>query len=164
MRPAYIALGLLMAALVGCGKRETALEPVHGRVDLDGIPLAGKTLQFIPEPGTAGQGAGASTDKDGNYTLLAVRPGATHDMAGAPAGAYRVVVTEPMFPIDFPVQKSDESQPVPAIGPPTGPRKAPKQVIPPAYQNADTTPLRVEVPKKGGVINLELVTPAEGNK
>jgi hypothetical protein len=164
MRPGYTALVLLAAAFVGCGKRETALEPVRGRVALDGVPLAGKTLQFIPEPGTAGQGAGASTDKDGNYTLLAVRPGSTQDMPGAPAGAYRVVVTEPMFPIDLPVQKSDETQPVPAIGPPTAPRKAPKQVIPPAYQKADTTPLRVEVQKKGGVINIDLVTPADTNK
>lgn len=159
-----IGLGLLVLALAGCGDRAPALAPVKGRVTLDGKALAGKTLKFIPEDGTPGQGAGASTDQDGNYTLLAVRPGATKDMAGAPPGKYRVVVNEPMFPIDLPVQNADESEPVPAIGPPTTAPKQVQQAIPPIYRNPETTPLRVEVQKNGGDINIELVTPADPKK
>jgi hypothetical protein len=160
MRRGHAVLGLVLAAVVGCGDGGPTLVPVHGRVTLDGKPLVGK---FVPDPGTPGHGAGANTDQGGNYTLLAVRPGATRDMPGTPAGAYRVVVTEPMFPIDLPVQKADDPAPVPAIGPPTeAPKK--KQVIPAVYANPDTTPLRVEVPKNGGVLDLQLRTPADAKK
>jgi len=43
---------------------------VQGRVTIDGKPLAGKTVKFVPEPGTPGQGAGATTNAEGEYTLL----------------------------------------------------------------------------------------------
>jgi hypothetical protein len=162
MRKGCAALGLLLLA-AGCGDGGPTLVPVHGRVTLDGKPLAGKSVRFHPDPGTPGSGAGANTDADGNYTLLAIRPGATRDMPGVPAGAYRVVVTEPMFPIDLPVQKADDPEPVPAIGRPADiPRK--RQAIPSIYGNPDTTPLRVEVPKNGGPIDLQLRTPSDAKK
>lgn len=155
--------GLVLVAVVGCGDGGPPLVPVNGRVTLDGKPLAGKTVKFIPDASTPGQGAGANTDASGNYALLAVRPGATRDVPGAPPGAYRVIVTEPMFPIDLPVQKADNPEPVAAIGlPAAGPKKG--QTIPSVYGQAETTPLRVEVPKNGGVLDLQLRTPVDGKK
>jgi hypothetical protein len=157
-RSTLVVLSVVLFA-AGCGESGPQLVPVHGRVTLDGKPLAGKTVKFIPEKETPGQGAGGNTDADGNYTLLAVRPGATRDRPGVPPGAYRVIVTEPMFPIDLPVQKADDSTPTPAIGLPSEQPK--KQAIPSSYTSPESTLLRVEVPPKGGAIDLTLRTPTK---
>lgn len=152
LKTAALALVVLTA---GCSSNGPPLVPVSGKVTLDGKPLGGKTLKFLPEPGTPGQGAGATTNARGEYTLLAARPGSTRDEAGAPPGAYRVVVVEPMFPIDLPVQDANDPNAAPAVGlPATAPRK--KQEIPAAYTKPETTPLRAEVPANGGEINLTL--------
>lgn len=156
-RTAGFALLVILAA--GCSPSAPPLAPVSGRVTLDGKPLAGKTLQFLPESGTPGQGAGATTNASGEYKLLAARPGSTRDEAGAPPGTYRVVVVEPMFPIDLPVQDANDPNAAPAIGPAAPTRK--KQEIPAAYTKAETTPLRAEVPAKGGEIHLALESAAK---
>lgn len=155
MRRILCAAAVLAA---GCGDGGPVLVPVHGRVTLDGRPLAGKTLKFVPAPGTPGLGAGATTNAEGSYTLLSTKPGATRDMPGTPAGAYRVVVVEPMFPVDLPVQSAESSEATIAIGLPA-PTKKKAQEIPPAYTKEDTTPLRVTVPDGGGALNLALETP-----
>lgn len=152
MRSKLAMLGVVWLA-VGCGDGGIPLVPVHGTVTLAGKPLAGKTVKFVPEAGTPGQGGGGNTDKDGKYTALAVRPGATRDKPGLPAGSYRVVVTEPMFPIDLPVQSANDTEPAPAIGLPPATKKP---TIPAIYGNPETTPLRVEVSREKGEINLQL--------
>lgn len=149
-----LAAGLL-GSLVGCGDDQARLVPVHGKVTLDGQPLVGKTVKFIPDEGTPGLGAGATTNVEGTYTLIADRPGATRDMPGAPAGVYRVIVEEPMFPVELEVQDSSSTEPVVAIGPPTL-EKRKKQDIPPKYTKPETTPLKVTVPEGGGALNLAL--------
>lgn len=78
-------------------------------------------------------------------------------MPGAPAGKYRVIVTEPMFPVDLDMPKDggDDSTPAPAIGPPpVVPRKT---TIPAHYTHAETTPLRLEIPGDGN-FDLRLVS------
>ncbi len=152
---------LLLAALsvAGCGGAGgPELLPVSGRLTLDGQPLPHKTIRFVPEPGTPGLGAGATTDATGMYTLLAARPQATRDMPGAPAGAYRVVVTEPMFPIDTPLPKAAGQEPAPAIGLPA-PNATRRAAIPPAYTSVDSTPLQVEVSHQNAILNLDLRSP-----
>ncbi len=156
MRRVLCAAAVLAAA--GCGDGGPVLVPVHGRVTLDGKGLAGKTLRFVPDPGTPGLGAGATTNAEGAYTLISTRPGATRDMPGTPAGAYRVVVVEPMFPVDLPVQSASSSEATVAIGPPALAKKK-AQEIPAAYTKEDTTPLRVTVPDGGGALNLAVETP-----
>ena len=160
MRRSCALVAVLFGGLAGgCSSDGPPLAPVRGRVTLDGKPLAGKTVKFVPEPGTPGQGAGATTDADGNYTLLAARPGATRDTPGAPPGAYRVVVVEPMFPIDLPVQSAADATPAPAVGPPAPAKK--KQEIPAVYTTPDATPLRTEVTTGGGAIDLALESAAK---
>ena len=156
---AWVVAALLGLVPAGCSDDGPPLAPVSGRVTLDGKPLAGKTVKFIPDPGTPGQGAGATTDAEGNYALLAARPGATRDTPGTPPGSYRVVVVEPMFPVDLPVQNADDTTPTPAIGLP-GPAKR-KLEIPAIYTSPETTLLRVEVAKGGGAIHLALESSAK---
>lgn len=148
---------LAVASAVGCsgGPR---LVPVTGTVTLDDKPLAFKNVRFVPEPGTPGTGAGGNTDANGAYSLLAVQPGATTDTAGVMPGAYKVVVAEPMFPIEAPLPEATGDGPAPAIGLPTARPKKQQVAIPVRYTKPETTPLRAEVPADGGPIVLKLTT------
>ena len=163
MRRNFFIIGLaglaVLASATGCGDDGDPLVAVTGTITLDDQPLAWKSVRFFPEHGTPGQGAGASTDKDGAYTLLAVRPGATQDISGVPAGTYRVVVTEPLFPIDVPLpEEPADGTAAPAIAPSAPRTKRPSQPIPPLYQNPESTTLLIEVPAAGGVIDLKLLS------
>ena len=105
-----------------------------------------------------GTGAAANTKEDGSYTLLAIRSGATRDLHGAPAGAYRVTISEPTIPIQasLPAEKGPDGGPPAAIGPPSPSRK--RSAIPARYTNLETTPLRVEVPAEGGTLDLKVAS------
>jgi len=153
----FSMLLLATALVLGCGSKGPELVPVKGTVTLDGAPLAYKTVEFVPDTGTAGGGAGGSTKNDGSFELLASVGGSVVDMKGAPVGSYRVVVKEPMFPIeeDLAVQgKSGEADV--AIGLPDMAATRPTQSIPSVYTSPDTTPLRAQVAAGSGDIQLEL--------
>jgi hypothetical protein len=69
-------------------------------------------------------------------------------MPGAPAGVYRVVVTEPMFPLVLPEKTpEDGGSPAPAIGIPTLEAR-PKTSIPAVYTDKENTSLRFTVPNE----------------
>jgi len=155
----FLALCVVMP-LMGCSDAGVKVVAVQGTVTLDNKPLVSKTLRFFPEPGTPGVGAGATTNEQGVYQIIAVRPGSTTDVMGVPPGAYRVTVAEPMFPIELEVQDSSATEATPAIGLPSGrPKtKAGQQKIPPRYTDVSTTPLQVTVPEAGGDIPLVLTT------
>jgi len=142
----------------GCGESGPRVVPVSGKVTLDGVPLAHKTIQFIPNIGTPGSGAGATTNAEGTYELIATRGGALVDCKGVCPGDYKVVVVEPMFPIDVEIKPAaDTGEPAPAIGlSAPGPRKPKGQIIPKIYGTRETTPLAVIVPEKGGMLAIEL--------
>ena len=145
----YIVLGTIV--LTGCGDSGPVLVPVEGTVTLDGKPLANKSLMFIPIDDTSGHGAGGSSDAKGKYTLRAVVPGATRDYPGIAAGRYRVNVFEPFIAINAPVEE-DGDEPAVAIGPGFG---GGKWEIPAVY-GTERSPLVLEVPESGGVLNIEL--------
>lgn len=157
MRTLYLIAAAMLLPLAGCGD-DLNLVPVHGVVTLDGKPLAFKNLMFVPEDGTAGNGAGGYTNGKGEYSLIAVVFGATSDHDGIPPGKYRVVVLEPTIPIteaDFAdptaLDEGDEAAPAMAPAMPTQ-----RTDIPRAYSSESTTPLVVDVPEGGGELNLEL--------
>lgn len=156
MRPRGFILVLALAA--GCGDPGPRLVPVSGRLSLDGAPLAHKTIQFVPESGTPGGGAGATTDAEGRYSLIATRGGALADMRGTCPGKYKVVVAEPMIPIGAdPKAAPVEGEPAPTIGLPVAvPGKKGRPGVPGVYSSKDSTPLAVTVAERGGEILLEL--------
>lgn len=153
-----IPLLVVSVSLAGCGPGGPNYVPVKGVVTIDGKPLGLKTVFFAPEPGTPGMGAGASTDENGAFELLAVAAGSTEDIYGALPGDYVVTVTEPIFPLgeEMAVQGLSDA-PEAAMGLPQ-PVKAGSQTIPSVYTSPESTPLKIQIPEGGGDIKLELVS------
>ncbi len=157
MRRCTASLAVAILFVTGCSDSGPRLVPVTGTLFLDGTPLPHKTVAFFPAKGTQGLGAGATTDKDGKFTLLANKGGSLVDHEGIVAGKYKVVVTEPMFPIKdkkIPGGTGTEDEPVAAVGVP----KLQRSPIPARYRNKKTSPLVIEVPDNGGTIDLKLVS------
>jgi len=131
---------LLLAAfsLVGCGPRGPHLAEVTGIVRLDGEPLPGAQLTFVPaEPG--GSTAYGHSDEDGFYRLKFSR-----DSTGALPGTYKVVVELP---------NRGEAEALRASGitvPPEGVK------LPKKYQKPGE--LTVEVDSRGSIIDLNLTS------
>jgi len=123
-----LALLLLLPILAGCGGKYTTYR-VSGKVTLrDGTPLEGLSVVFqCQEPAITATG---TTDAGGNYRLGTVEPG-----DGAPAGTYRVAVTEP--------QGDDPENPQP-------PR------IDPKYGSFQTSGLKFTVEPGGNTFDIPL--------
>lgn len=80
-----VGLALVIGAL-GCGSVKRY--KVEGTVLLDGQPVDGATVTFLPEDDKTGQPATAMTDKSGNFKL------STNNVDGAFAGNYKVTITK----------------------------------------------------------------------
>jgi hypothetical protein len=129
--------GCLALALAGCG----GPVDVRGKVTLNGSPLAGATVIFIPE--MEGPEAGALTDEEGNFRLTNTKT------EGTLPGEYRVTVSKKEWP--------------PGVTPPEPAKltldlmKVMRETIPLKYRVRDKTPFRVTVPRGGTKdINLTL--------
>lgn len=148
-----LSLALLFA--LGCGDG-SKIVPVSGTITLDGEPLRGKSIEFIPSGDTRSTGAGGNTDENGHYELLAVKPGATTDVKGIAPGSYKVIVKEPIMPIDFPESDVNSQEPTVAVGIPTPKKGKRRSTIPALYSDINRTPLTATVPDNGGVIDFKL--------
>lgn len=81
---------LVLALIVGCGGgSEIPVVPVTGQVMLNGQPVEGASVAFIPQS-PDGRAAAATTDSDGRYELQT----AGADSPGAVPGAYQVTVSK----------------------------------------------------------------------
>jgi hypothetical protein len=114
------ATGVLLLAGCGGGK----LVATTGTVTLDGQPLAGATVQFLPETPAAEYGH-ALTTKDGAFRVR------TGPQDGVAPGSYRVTVT-----------KFDRSEQT----------KAKSSVLPALYSSKEATPFHISVPHDGPVV------------
>jgi hypothetical protein len=74
--------------LSGCGDTRPSLGTVHGKITLDGKPLAHAAVSFAPEGG--GRASSAITDDQGNYVLCYLR-----DVMGAKIGNHMVRISMP---------------------------------------------------------------------
>ncbi len=148
MRSRMIALPvacLLILVVVGCGGRDPNLPklvPVEGTVTLDGKPLGGTSVTFIPTGTTRGNGAMGYTDAEGKYKLSDPRGG-----EGSPAGEYRVTCNKLVMPdgTDFPMNSD-----IPPMDSPA------REVLPLIYSDMDETTLTFTVPEAGGTADFEL--------
>jgi len=138
-----------LSALIalGCGGADTPV-PVKGVVMLDGGPLAGATVTFMPA-GNTGRPATGETDKEGVFHLTSFKKD-----DGALPGDYRIVVTK--------IQGIEEPPPTNS-GDPDAVLKHYRSLkmqkrtslLPKVYASSETTPLSCKVPPAGNVV-LEL--------
>jgi hypothetical protein len=80
----FFAVVSLLSALAGCSGDSLATYPAGGIVTLDGQPVVGAGVLFMPYDGPAASG---TTDAEGRYTLH------TLDREGAVEGKHRVMIT-----------------------------------------------------------------------
>jgi hypothetical protein len=85
-----VLAALLLLAGSGCGSGRPKLYKVTGKVTLDGQPLGGAVVQFMPaDPASGLEMARGTTGADGVYNLTTYN---TND--GAMEGDYRILVTK----------------------------------------------------------------------
>ncbi|MBC7351982.1 MAG: carboxypeptidase regulatory-like domain-containing protein [Thermogutta sp.] len=135
----------------GCGSRtrgnipQTA--PVSGIVTLDGQPVDGATVVFVPT-GTPAYGAYAVTDSKGRFVLKS-----SETVSGAVPGKYFVQVTKLVTDTTGKqyVVAEDAEHAALASGDttPTGTGGITRNVLPEKYANPKTSGIEVTVPPEG---------------
>ncbi len=137
---------LLALMATSCGQTNT----VKGRVLLDGQPLAGATVLFMPDADSQGRPASATTDSDGYFELMTYRSG-----DGALPGTYRIVVSKTEAPAAPPDNDHASKQRAQDYLARHSGRTRNKSLIPAIYSDAGTTTLRCTVPPPG-LVTVEL--------
>ena len=137
-------LGVAAAALLaGCSSRDSNLPqqyPVSGVVTLDGKPLPGAGVMFLPRGNTRGTGAYGMTDETGKYSLKT-----DHGGEGAPEGEFAVTISR--------VVNRDGTPYVPN---PNAAEAGERETLPAIYWDSMKTILSANVPKGGKSIDFEL--------
>jgi hypothetical protein len=139
---------LLFFGAVGCAAKDAPV-PVDGVVTLDGNPVAGAAVLFMPA-GEAGRPASGRTNRRGIFRLSTYRVG-----DGALPGAYRVVVTKTEAIPPPPEAKPDDRESVLEHYKALRAKKRKESLLPVLYADSSKTPLRCTVPP-GTKVMLEL--------
>lgn len=143
----YMVCFALAVLLTGCGttaSNQPPLMPVSGTVTLDGKPISGVAISFIPIGATHSTGASGYTDNAGRYKIMATRGG-----TGTPVGEYRVVAIKWVMPdgSDFPTNSK--------VGP-MNIKSPAKQVLPAKYSAWDQPILKATVRDGANTIDFLL--------
>jgi hypothetical protein len=139
---------LLTVVLTGCGGRGPT--PVQGVVRLEGTPVAGATVLFMPDGQPRGRPASGFTQSDGTFQLTTYRPD-----DGALPGTYRVVIQKTEAAKDQGSAERSAMERAKAKFEEKSSQRARKPALPEAYTKFETTPLRCTVPAPG-VVPLDL--------
>jgi hypothetical protein len=146
---------ILLAVASGCTERAaddvgegpdlSNLAPVSGVITLNGEPLAGAVVTFLPEHWSTAVG---ECNKKGEFRL------STSDRPGVPPGHYKVAIS---------LLVSAEGEPQ-GLGPrssmsPTPGILSAKEMLPREYADLGTTKLTADVPKEGGTFNFDVKAP-----
>lgn len=137
-RRKFVALGLALAVaglcVAGCS-RQPRLALVTGTVTLSGKPLEEVRVEFFPDPEEGNQApmSAAETDSEGKFSLVFQ---GSKQAPGAAIGMHRVVLW------DYKSINSRDNPIPPRFGS--------------SFNNARSTPVRVEVRDGEQVIDLEL--------
>jgi hypothetical protein len=150
--------GLLLAAsagVAGCGGQGKPVK-VNGVITLDGKPLPGATVTFLPAA-EGGRSASGLTEANGSFNLTTFKPG-----DGALPGEYKITVQvlegDKSNQSQDPTQMDDKARaaffarmnPAGRAKEEMRRRKAPK-VVPEVYSDLKRTPLKCTVPVDGKV-------------
>jgi hypothetical protein len=131
------------ALLSGCGENSGTVR-VMGTVKLDGQPVEGALVTFVPVQG-AGRSASGRTDETGQFRLTTLR-----EEDGAMPGEYKAIVVYDE-PVELRVAATGQQKAFAATIKAQGARKKLKYVIPGKYGDPGQTPFRFTVPVKGPV-------------
>jgi hypothetical protein len=139
-----IFLTLFVAlTIIGCGPKGLKTEFVEGVVTLDGAPLAGAVVSFIPVSPN-GIAAIGHTDESGKYMLTSDKGGLPQ--AGAVGGDYVITVTKhENRPVQMPGQQNTQMQQI--YGYSQAEYTVQVIITPQIYRMRDTTPLKATVQK-----------------
>jgi hypothetical protein len=141
---------------VGCGSKGdlsfmSNAVPATGRVTVEGKPLPGANIRFIPTiQSTGGREATAITDADGAYEMSTLAPGVPPDQSkGVIPGEYTVVLSRVAMPDGGPPPADiiDENDAI---------AKGLKQYVPAPYTNPETSPLKITVAAPKAENNFDL--------
>ncbi|MFM8890537.1 MAG: hypothetical protein ACKOTB_02745 [Planctomycetia bacterium] len=143
-----VAIGLVAAAFLsaGCSKVEgPLLMPVSGKLLVDGKPIQGITVMFLPDKskGTSGPASVGVTDAEGAFSLAAAG-----NRKGAVVGHHRVTASCPFNPAGG-SSADGQAQAATACS------------LPAAYGDPGRSPLTVEVVSdaaRNTSVSLEVVT------
>lgn len=144
MHPRYwrFGLGLILAvSVVGCGSEPPeALVPVSGSVLVNGKPLDGIVVTFIPELTKNSRGGAGTTLSDGTFTVTDM----TQNLPGLAPGKYTVAYSRMRLPDGSAPPESKE-------GEPANPGMIKVETLPAHFQSPDPRdPANfVEIPSAG---------------
>ena len=154
--PAMAALGAL--AVVGCpGGTTIDADYVEGVVTLDGKPVAGATVTFVPVNEGQGMSATGLTDAQGKYTLNPVGGGqlAAEAGAGTLAGEYYVGVLK--SEMETPLTEEEAEEQGGEYVESSGESSAKvTHIVPQKYNNPRKSGLKVTVGEGENSIPIEL--------
>jgi hypothetical protein len=133
----------ILLCLAGCGPKYPNMPlqyPVTGTVRLDGKPLTGAGIMFLPRGETRGTGAFGTTDDAGKYTLKTDYGG-----PGAPEGEFAVTISK--------VVNRDGT---PYVFNPDVAEAGQRETLPGHYNDSMKTILSAQVAKESNTIDFEL--------
>jgi hypothetical protein len=146
-----LTLALLMAGS-GCSKNLPQNDNVEGTVKIDGIPLVGVVVQFVPDGAERMAMSSGVTDERGHYSLKC-----ENNKPGALLGSHHVLVNpgrpEGGFRSDDPQAPQGEAAAA-AMGGPKPDKRNPR--VPSVYLVASKTPLVVDVKPDQHTYDLNL--------
>jgi carboxypeptidase family protein len=156
-RPAKLALSVLVTVgivLTGCSNSSRPpTYPVTGTVTLQGKPVAGAAITFVPT-GEEGEAASAITDSEGKYALTTWQAG-----DGARPGEYRVKVSkqeqQTVDPAKMVKNLSIEEEQKIYVENKKPPPPA-KRLIPSKFENEQTSGLIHKVEKKPTTFDIKI--------
>ncbi len=111
LRSLLVVPGLVSAAFVaGCaGEPPALLVPVGGKLLVDGKPLDGVDVNFIPEISETNRGGAGTTDDSGAFTVTDF----TQNKPGLPPGKYTLTFSRMRLPDGSAAPKPEPNKPVP---------------------------------------------------
>jgi hypothetical protein len=115
-------------------------------VTLEGTPVAGATVLFMPDGQDEGRPASGFTSSDGTFRLMTY---VTDD--GAVPGNYRVIIQKTEAAKDPGEAQRSAMDRAKDKFEEKSPQKRRKPILPESYAKFETTPLRCKVPVSGSV-------------
>ena len=139
---------LLLGLLAGCGRgggeAGPKLVPVSGTVTLDGKPLSGAMVTFLPVGATQGRSCYGVTGADGRYEIME-----NEKNKGAPIGEFSVLVNKWVMADGSDFRSDTQQSPMEAGA---------RELLPPQYSMEGSSTLKATVAAGGSTVDFKLTS------